>query len=116
MFNRINKFRIKNKALKFNMSLYLIFEKATDPSIITTPPVCLVTDQLEMCQNTNISELLDFVKKNQLINQIEMYEEGGSGWIFSKLIALDVTIWKINPLKASSTFQNLPQWIKNKVL
>ena len=113
MTSRIKQFRIKNKALKFSMSLHLIFEKATDSSILTIPPVCLTTDQLEMYQNTNLLELLDFVKK-QLINQIEIYEQGGSGWIYSKLISLDLTIWKLNPLRASSTFLDLAQWIKNK--
>ena len=68
----------KNKALKFNMALHLIFKKSTDPTIITKPPVCLVTEQLEMYQSTNLSTLLDAVKK-QLINQIELYEQTGRG-------------------------------------
>ena len=78
MSSRIINFQKENKALKFNMSLHLIFEKATDPYVITDPPVCLVTEQLEMYEGTNLLELLDFVKK-QLINQIDTYERCGSG-------------------------------------
>ena len=68
----------ENKALKFNMTLYVMFKKAIDASVITEPPVCFVTEQMEMYQDTSLLELLDFSKK-QLISQIDMYEKNGSG-------------------------------------
>ena len=113
MYNRIDNFLKENKALKFNMTLHVIFEKATDSSIITKPPVCLVSEQMEIYYETNILEHLDFVKK-QLLNQIEIYEQNGSGWILSRLVALDTSAWKLNPLRGSSTFHSLPHWIRSK--
>ena len=42
-----------------------------------------------------------------------MFTNTGSGWILRRLVALDTTIWKLDPLRAS-TFHELPEWIINK--
>ena len=39
--------RHRQRAIKFNMSLHAVFEKAVDSSIVTDPPTVLVTDQFE---------------------------------------------------------------------
>ena len=45
-----------------------------------------------------------------------MYEKNGSGWCIFRLVTLDVTVWKLTPLRGgvSTTFQILPKWIRNK--
>ena len=114
MSSKIINFRKVNKALKFNMALHVIFEKATDQDVKPEPPVCLVSEQLEVYADTNLPELLDFVKK-QLIDQIDTYEQNGSGWTVFKLTKLELTAWKLNPLRGKgSTFHILPLWIQNK--
>ena len=114
MSSKIINFQKENKALKFNMALHVIFEKATDEDVKTEPPVCLVSEQLEVYADTDISELLDFVKK-QLIEQIDTYEQNGSGWIYFKLIKLELTCWRLNPMRgSSSSFNILPRWVQLK--
>ena len=45
-------------------------------------------------------------------NRIEQYEGMGSGWVVSNLVALDTTVWQLDPLRAS-TYHRL-SWIINK--
>ena len=54
------------------------FEKATDPTVITDPPVVLASEQFEIYNDTDINEVLDMIVK-QLINRIEIYDGIGSG-------------------------------------
>ena len=98
---QLYQYRKDVQALKFNMSLHIVFEQATDPSIVTEPAVVLVSEQFEVYANTNISEALQEVSK-QLKNRVESYEGLGSGWVVSKLKALDTTVWKLDLLRAST--------------
>ena len=72
------------------MSLHGNFEKAVDPSIVTIPPEVLVTEQLEVYADTDISDLIREASK-QLQNRIENYEGTRSGWVISNLVALNTT-------------------------
>ena len=54
------------------MSLHVKFEQSTDSSIVTQPPVVLITEQFEVYDETDISELLRECSK-QLQNKIEGY-------------------------------------------
>ena len=112
MKEKILKYRNVRKALKFNMSLHIHFEKAVDSSIITDPPVVLVTEQMEVYMETDIDELL-LISTTELVNRIETYEMAGSGWIVSNLSSLDTTVWQLDPIRAS-TFHPLPTWIQAK--
>ena len=112
MREKITTYQKKRRALKVNMSLHVKFEKATDPSIVTEPPIVFVCEQFEVYEETNIDEVLDAIKE-QLINRIEVFEMNGSGWIVSRLVALDTTVWLLDPLRGS-TYHALPQWIQNK--
>ena len=49
----------------------------------------------------------------QLLNFIEVYEHNGSGWVFSNFASLQLTLWHLDPLRAS-TFVPLPQWVRDK--
>ena len=107
----LQRYRTKRRIFKFNMSLHVNFEKAVDPSIVTTPPAVLVTEQFEVYPDTDIKECLEECS-HQLQNRIECYEDTGSGWVISNLVALDTTIWQLDPLRAS-TYHPLPAWIRN---
>ena len=88
METRLQRYVKKYKAIKFNMSLHVIFEQAVDPEIVTSPPVVLVTEQFECYANADIGKRLQECSK-QLENRIESYEGMGSGWVTSNLVALD---------------------------
>ena len=115
MVDKIEHFRKENFAIKFNMALRIVFEKATDPDVVSDPPVVLPSEQFELYKETNISPVLKTINE-QLINRIDVYEACGSGWVLSRLVALDLTLWRLDPLRASSnsTFQPLPTWIVDK--
>ena len=112
MENKLRTFRMEEHALKFSMAISVEFEKATDSSIITDPPVVLQSEQFEIYNDTNIREQLEKIVK-QLDTSIDVYEHCGSGWVLRRLVALDTTIWKLDPLRAS-IFHELPEWIINK--
>ena len=56
MEGHILRYQQKHLALKFNMALHIKFEKAADPSIVTDPPIVLVTEQFEVYEDTDIKE------------------------------------------------------------
>ena len=56
--------------------------------------------------------LLDDVYR-QLLNFIEVYEQNGLGWVFSYFTSLKLTLWHLDPLRAS-VFVSLPRWIHDK--
>ena len=106
MDGHILRYQQKYLAFKFNMALHIKFEKAADPSIVTDPPVVLVTEQFEVYEDTDIKELL-YLCSLQLQNRVESYEGTESGWITSCLVALDTTIWQLDHLR-TSTYHPLP--------
>ena len=63
MKDKLADYQKKRRALKFNMSLHLVFEKATDETIVTKPPVVLSSEQFEVYADTFIMEKLKNVKK-----------------------------------------------------
>ena len=40
----------------------------------------------------------------QLLNFIEVYEQDGSGWVFSNFVSLQLSLWHLDPLRASTFF------------
>ena len=49
----------------------------------------------------------------QLLNFIQVYEYNGSGWVFLYFTSLKLTLWHLDPLRASA-FVSLPRWIQDK--
>ena len=97
--------------VKLNMTIIIMFEQGKDPSIVTDPPVHLVTDQFEVFADTDIDDLLVDCA-SQLADRIVAYEHTGSGWVVQSLLDLDTTIWKLDPLRAE-TYHALPEWVSN---
>ena len=63
-------------------------------------------------ESTNIEKL---VQKcfGKILNDIEDFSSGGSGWYFKEVLRLEVDTVKYNPTKGSS-YIDLPKWIKDK--
>ena len=93
------------------MSVHVDLMQAADPSIVTDPPLCFVTDQLQVLQDTDLTETLENAAE-QLDSRIVSYEGNGSGWIVDRLISLDMTVWKVEPLRGGSYIPS-PDWIRN---
>ena len=49
----------------------------------------------------------------QLLNFIEVYKQNDSGWVFSNSLSLQLTLWYLDPLRASS-YVPLPDWIQTR--
>ena len=59
------------------------------------------------------ADALDDVNR-QLLNFIEVYEHNGSGWVFLNFASFRLTLWHLDPLRASA-FVPLPHWIQAKI-
>ena len=112
MEGKLSDYQHERMALKFTMAVHVVFEQSSNPSIITEPDVCLVSEPFEVYSDTNIKNQLMNAYK-QLLNYMDIFEKNGSGWVLSHLKALDTSVWQLDPLRASS-HHSLPQWVINK--
>ena len=48
-----------------------------------------------------------------LLELLEVYEQNGSGWVFSNFVSVKLTLWHLDPLRASAIVP-LPKWIRDK--
>ena len=55
----IRNYQKEHNVLKFKLVLKAVFEKATDPEVVTEPAVVLHTENMEVYQATNILEELE---------------------------------------------------------
>lgn len=83
---------------KWYLGLKVIFQKATNPDIVTDPPIFFITDPVASYESHSDSEIWKFVKE-QLMKQIDNYQMNGSGWIVHQMMSLDVNMIEMeNPL------------------
>ena len=87
-----------------------MFHKAVDPTILTDPPVTLRTTMDAVYPN-KLPQLVE--TSRHLLELLEVYEQNGSGWVFSNFVSLELSLWHLDPLRASA-FVPLPKWIKDK--
>ena len=87
-----------------------MFHKAVDPAVVTQPPVTLRCDMAAVYPDG--SPQLEETPAC-LLELIEVYEHDGSGWVFSSFVSLQLTLWHLDPLRASA-FVPLPKWIQDK--
>ena len=73
---------------KWYLGLKVLFHKATDPWHVTDPPPFFQTDPSESYRR-NQENVWEIAKEN-LEQQIENYEQNGSGWVLSQLLSIDV--------------------------
>ena len=103
-------FQQKHHAYKFQFAVDIVFHKADDPAVVTQPPMTLTSEMVAVY--SDLSSPLDDVYR-QLLNFREVYEHNGSGWVFSYFTSLQLTLWHLDPLRASA-FVPLPRWIQDK--
>ena len=107
--NRINEEVVKKKAVKFYLSRHVKFHLSTDVVFLTDPPTIL---SIEVYDSSDVHDALDSTYEN-LESAIEDFQQRGSGWIFDKLIALDLHLLEFDPLRATS-YIPLPTYIQNR--
>ena len=104
----MTKYQQAHHAYKFQIAVLVVFHKAIDPAVVTQQPVTLTAEMVAVYSNA--SPPLEDVNR-QLLNFIEVYEHNGSGWVFSNFASLQITLWHLDPFRASA-FVPLPQWIR----
>ena len=97
-----------HSAYKFQMAVDVIVHKAVDPTVITQPAVTLTSEMVAVYGGD--TPPLDDTNR-QLLNIVEIYEYNGSGWVFSHFASLQLTLWHLDPLRASA-FVPSSQWIQ----
>ena len=102
-------FQQKHSAYKFQIAVSIVFHKAVDHAVVTQPPVVLRSEMVAVYAD---APPLNDVNR-QLLNFIEVYEQNGSGWVFSNFVSFRLSLWHLDPLKANA-FVPLPNWIQTR--
>ena len=63
-------------------------------------------------KSTDVEKLI-FDIKESILNQMQMYAEKGSNWMFKEVVKLEIHTAEFNPTKGGS-YIDLPKWIKDK--
>ena len=95
--------------LKWYLTLSMVFHRAARPDILTEPPVYFRTEPVASTSSNPI-ELQLKVALRRLWQEIDTYEENGSGWVLDHLIELDLHVVAYDPLRAGAHMK-LPQWL-----
>ena len=103
------RFSKNNVSTNFNLLSSLFFTRHLI-AIVTHPPVVLTSEMVAVC--TDAVPPLDDVNR-QLLNFIEVYEQNGSGLVISHFVSLQLTLWHLDPLRASA-FVTIPAWIQTR--
>ena len=108
--------RVRDNGIKYFMTLSIKFHQATNVFDITDPPIVFHSEPYEIYDGSDITPSLKSIEM-QLLKDIEVFQRNGSGWIINKLLQLDTTVLKHDPLRAS-TYIPLPNQLrwKNAVL
>ena len=102
----------QSKAIKFFVVADIEFVQATDPSIITIPPISLHSETYEVYEETDLNEILQFIVQD-FMRSIDEFQRNGSGWVIKDIIHLDTTVLEFDPLRASS-YIPLPKEVRDK--
>ena len=98
--------------VKYTFSVSVVFYQVTNENDITDPPVVFRSEILLAQQDDEVQEQLSKTLI-QLSNKIDEFVANGSGWVIHHFKKLDLSIFKYDPLKASS-YIKLPKWIEDK--
>ena len=101
-------FQQKHSACKFQIAVDVVFHNAVDPAVVTQPPT-LTSGMVALYADAPPLNDVD----RQLLNFIEVYEQNGSGWVFSNFVSLQLSLWHLDPLRAGA-FVPLPNWIQTR--
>ena len=98
--------------MKFYLSLHANFRLSTDETFLTSQPVVLNTNAMEVYNSSEIHDTLNSTYGN-LVSAVEYFQQRGSGWVLNKLLALDLPLLEFNPLRTTS-YIPLPDEVQNR--
>ena len=89
-----NRMTRTSKGIKFFMVLEMEFFQASNPEIVTVPPIVFHSETHEVYEDTNLEEVLQFIYREFTYN-IGEYQRNGSGWGVKDLLQLDKPFWNL---------------------
>ena len=120
-FNRVYKtledFFTNHRNIKFGMVLVCLMEQQTlgkkrEVVGIKEDKAYFNSGTRKNLESTDVDKLIRRCV-NKIIEELETYQENGSGWYFKEIIQLEIHTVEFNPAKGSS-YIPLPDWISNK--
>ena len=100
----------RQHAYKYQIAVNVIFHKAVDPTILTDPPVTLRSTMVAVYA-ADVPQLVE--TSRNILELLEVYEQNGSGWVLSNFVSMELTLWHLDPLRASALV-SIPKWIRDK--
>ena len=113
----LEEFFTYHRNIKFNMLLVCLMEQqllSKDKGVIglNQSKAYFTSGIRKNLKSTDVNELINLCYKN-ILNDIDAYQENGSGWYFVEVVQLEIHTVEFNPSKGSS-YIPLPDWISNK--
>ena len=117
IYSTLEEFFTYHRNIKFNMLLVCLMEQqllSKDKGVIglNQSKAYFTSGIRKNLKSTDVNELINLCYKN-ILNDIDAYQENGSGWYFVEVVQLEIHTVEFNPSKGSS-YIPLPDWISNK--
>ena len=110
--NRLNQDTTVYYGLVFCLFFWPYMVKWHNSGIINQSKAYFTSGILKNLKSTDVNKLINLCYK-KILNDIDAYQENGSGWYFNEVVQLEIHTVEFNPAKGSS-YIVLPEWIKNK--
>ena len=116
-YKTLEEFFTYHRNIKFNMLLVCLMEQqifSKDKGVVglNQSKAYFTSGILKNLTSTDVNKLIDLCYK-KILNDIDAYQENGSGWYFNEVVQLEIHTVEFNPAKGS-TYIPLPDWISNK--
>ena len=85
----INEELLLKNALKIHFSLYLTFHQSIDSDYITKPAIVFNSESRIIYRTTDLEEMTKQVMA-QFMEQVETFQNQGSGWVLRSLVKLEL--------------------------
>ena len=82
---------VKRKDIKKNLALNAIMHKSVDPAAVTNPPAVFNTDMMVGLIGSEYEDDSNSEFEN-VMQQIDEYQNNGSGWVLDQFLDLDLSI------------------------
>ena len=117
IYSTLEEFFTYHRNIKFNMLLVCLMEQqllSKDKGVIglNQSKAYFTSGIRKNLKSTDVNELINLCYKN-FLNDIDAYQENGSGWYFVEVVQLEIHTVEFNTSKGSS-YISLPDWISNK--
>ena len=116
-YKTLEEFFTYHRNIKFNMLLVCLMEQqifSKDKGVVglNQSKAYFTSGILKNLTSTDVNKLIDLCYK-KILNDIDAYQENGSGWYFNEVVHLEIHTVEFNPAKGS-TYIPLPDWTSNK--